>query len=428
MAITIGRATTVLRCIECGEERDVWAPANRCACGGLLEVARDLGALDGEALREAWARRRGSLAPEDRSGVWRFRELIAPLEPWELVARGEGNTGLYPVPELARWAGVERLHLKHEGENPSGSFKDRGMTAGVSVARRLRATTVACASTGNTSASLASYAALAGLKCVVLIPAGQKVSAAKLSQALAFGAQTLAVEGDFDEALALLRGLAPELGLYILNSMNPWRLEGQKAIVLETLEALDWAPPDWIFVPGGNLGNTSAFSKALLELYELGLIPRLPRLAVVQAEGASPFARAYEGGWGELVPQKAETVATAIRIGDPVNYPKARRGVEALDGVVVPVSDEQIMDAKALIDRAGLGCEPASGASLAGVRKLRERGVVSPEARVVGVLTGHVLKDPDASSRYHLGGGQYSNPPVAVRADEASIRAALGAP
>ncbi len=422
---TVTTGAAYLRCIECGEEHEAWGTLTRCECGGLLEVVRDLSALDGHSLRRTWEARRSSLLPEDRSGVWRFRDLVAPLAVSELVARGEGNTGLYSVPHLAALAGVSELRLKHEGENPTGSFKDRGMTVGVSVARRLGASTVACASTGNTSASLASYAALGGMGCVVLVPAG-KTSPAKLSQALAYGARTLAVKGDFDVALKLLQKLATELGLYVLNSVNPWRLEGQKTIMFEVLEALEWEPPDWIIVPGGNLGNTAAFSKALLELRELGVLDRLPRLAVVQAHGASPFARAYEGGWLELLPQRADTLATAIRIGNPVNYPKASRGVRALRGAVISVQDAEIMDAKALIDRSGIGCEPASAASLAGMRKLRQSGVIDADARVVAVLTGHVLKDPDATSEYHSGQASHSNPPIEVEADEAAIRAAIG--
>lgn len=425
MATAVSRQV-YLRCIECGAEQGPWQTAVRCECGGLLEVARDLSSYNAADLRRAWADRRASLLPDDRSGVWRFRELVAPLGTGELVARGEGNTGLYPMPSLAKAIGVARLHLKHEGENPTGSFKDRGMTAGVSVARRLGARTVACASTGNTSASLASYAALAGLRCVVLVPQG-KTSAAKLGQALAYGASTLTVRGDFDLALRLLQDLSSELGLYVLNSINPWRLEGQKTIMLETLEALGWEPPDWIVVPGGNLGNTSAFSKALQEMKSLGLITHLPRLAVVQADGAAPFATSYRTGWAPLQPVQAETIATAIRIGDPVNFPKASAGVQALDGVVTTVSDEEIMDAKALVDRAGIGCEPASAASLAGLRKLRELGVVEPGASVVAILTGHLLKDPDATATYHEGGRPHSNPPIEVDADEGSIRSVLGA-
>ncbi|MBA2362568.1 MAG: threonine synthase [Chloroflexia bacterium] len=424
--VTGSTTTESLQCVRCGQDQNLWQLSPRCtACGGLLAVSRDLSEYDATMLRGAWAARRGSLAPHDRSGVWRFRELIAPLDLDEMTARGEGNTGLYPTEELARWAGVASLHLKHEGENPTGSFKDRGMTAGVSVARKLGARTVACASTGNTSASLASYAALAGLGCLVLVPAGEHTSAAKLSQALAYGARTLAIRGDFDRALVLLQALAPELDLYVLNSVNPWRLEGQKSIMFETLEALGWEAPDWIVLPGGNLGNTSAFTKALLEMRELGLIARLPRIAVVQAAGASPFAASYAGGWAPLQPVRADTMATAIRIGDPVNHPKASAGVRALDGVVTTVTDPEIMDAKALVDRAGIGCEPASAASIAGLRRLCKEGVIGAEERVVAVITGHLLKDPDASSRYHASAAEHANPPTEVDADERSIRAVV---
>lgn len=414
-----------MRCIRCGRALDPWQTASRCECGGLLEVSHGL-ASGGTGLKEIWSARRASLAPADRSGVWRFRELVCPLDAAEIVTRDEGGTGLYPVPKLAQWAGVSELMLKHEGENPTGSFKDRGMTVGVSVARKLGARMVACASTGNTSASLASFAALAGLPCVVFVPEG-KTSTAKLAQALAYGAKTVQLSGDFDDAMQLLERVAPELGLYLLNSLNPWRLEGQKSVMFELLEAMAWQPPDWVILPGGNLGNTSAFSKALVELRELGMIDRLPRMAVVQAEGAAPFARAFASGWAEMEAVKADTIATAIRIGAPVNYAKARHGVETLRGVVTSVSDEAIMDAKALIDRAGVGCEPASAASVAGLRRLREEGVISTGDRVVAVLTGHLLKDPDATTAYHWSSARYANPPVQVEASEAAIRSALGA-
>ncbi len=412
-----------LKCVRCGRTLDASISAVRCACGGLLEVRHDLGELDADELRRLWTGRRASLAPEDRSGVWRFRELVAP--PGEMVTRGEGNTGLYPVPELAGWAGVGELFLKHEGENPTGSFKDRGMTVGVSAAKRVGARVVACASTGNTSASLASYAAISGLACVVLVPAG-KVSGAKLSQATAYGARTLLVRGNFDAALSLLQSMADELELYVLNSVNPWRLEGQKTVMLEVLEMLGWRAPDWVVLPGGNLGNTAAFGKALEEARDLGLIERLPRMAVVQAEGAAPFVRAFESGWTDLRPVLPETVATAIRIGNPVNYPKARDVLRALDGVAVAVSDREILEAKALVDRSGVGCEPASAASLAGLKKLRERGVISEGSRVVCVLTGHILKDPDATTWYHSGCFEHSNQPVEVEASEQAIRTVMG--
>ncbi|MEJ7654080.1 MAG: threonine synthase [Chloroflexia bacterium] len=416
--------TARLRCIECGAELDLWTVETRCECGGLLEVVHDLSRLDADELQSVWAARRGGLAPEDRSGVWR-RELIAPLASHELVARGEASPASID-PSALRTGRASRTSTLHEGENPTGSFKDRGMTVGVSVARKIGATAVACASTGNTSASLACYAAIAGLPCVAIVPAG-KTSEAKLSQALAYGARTLVIRGDFDRGLALLQSLARQLGLYVLNSVNTWRLEGQKSVMFETLEALDWTSPDWIVLPGGNLGNTSAFTKALLEARELGLISHLPRIAVVQAEGAAPFAGAFRAGWDRMQPVQAETVATAIRIGDPVNYPKARAGVQALDGVATTVTDDEIMHAKAVVDRAGIGCEPASAASVAGLRRLREEGVIAAGATVAAILTGHLLKDPAATWSYHMGGRELSNPTVEVEAEERDIVRALEA-
>lgn len=427
MTTTDAKARSVsLQCVECGALLDPFQEKMRCECGGLLEVIHELSELSADSLRETWLQRRQSLDPVDQSGVWRFREVIAPLDTRNIVSRFEGGTGLYRSESLAEWAGVSSLRLKHEGENPTGSFKDRGMTVGVSIAKMLGARMVACASTGNTSASLASYAAFAGMSCVVLVPAGQ-TSSAKLSQASAYGAHTLVVRGDFDRALKLLQELAPRLGLYILNSVNPWRLEGQKSVMIEMLEALEWKAPDWVILPGGNLGNTSAFTKALLEMKQLGLIERLPRVATIQAVGAAPFAQAYKSGWVEMAPVNADTIATAIRIGDPVNYPKARRGLERLNGVATSVSDTEIMDAKALIDRAGIGCEPASAASLAGLRKLVSEGVIERNAKVAAMLTGHVLKDPVATSRYHEGGGKFSNSPVEVDADESAILSVLEA-
>jgi threonine synthase len=288
---------------------------------------------------------------------------------------------------------VADLALKHEGENPTGSFKDRGMTVAVTQAVRAGATALACASTGNTSASLAAYAAQAGVPALVFVPRG-KVAAGKLAQALAYGARVLEVRGDFDRCLRLVREASAELGLTLLNSVNPWRIEGQKTIVLEMLQQRGWDPPDWIVVPAGNLGNTAAFGKALLEARELGLISRLPRLAAVQAAGAAPFYRSFRAGFQRRYRVRAETVATAIRIGDPVSYERASRAIRKTRGVVAAVSDREILAAKAVIDGAGIGCEPASAASLAGLRQLVRRGVVRRGDSVVAVLTGHLLKDP----------------------------------
>jgi len=373
------------------------------ACGGLLDVLHDMDWLKQTVTRETFDARLGAglLDAPYNSGVWRYKELIYPDVPNDVVvSRPEGNTNLYDTPSLAKWAGLEKFYLKHEGENPTGSFKDRGMTGGVTQARVLGMQRVACASTGNTSAALASYAAQAGMEGIVFFQ-NKNVAAGKLAQAIAYGATGIRINADFDRNLELVREVAAKLGIYVLNSINPFRLEGQKSIMFETIQQLRWNVPDWIVVPGGNLGNSSAFGKGLHELYELGLIDRMPRLAIVQAEGASPMYQAFQRGLDHLEPMTAATVASAIKIGNPVNYAKAVRTLKWTDGVVEMATDQEIMDAKALIDASGIGCEPASACSLAGTRKLVEKGVIRPGETVVGILTGHVLKDPDAVVNYH---------------------------
>lgn len=393
--------------------------------GELFEVAPRPLVAD---LPSTWDARRNSNDPLDRSGVWRFRELVLPLAPEHVVTRGEGNTHLYDAPPaLARYAGVEALALKHEGENPTGSFKDRGMTVAVSMARRLGKRAVACASTGNTSASMASYAAMAGMAAFVFVPAG-KIAAGKLAQALAYGATTLQLEGDFDDAMGHVEALCAELGIYLVNSVNPFRVEGQKSIMAEMLQQRGWKVPDWVVVPGGNLGNTSAFGKAFDELRAAGLIDRVPRLAVIQAQGANPFYTYVHQGLEAPRPVRAETVATAIRIGNPVSWRKARRALDVTDGVVEQVTDAEILAAKARVDASGIGAEPASCATVAGLRKLVVAGVIAPGADVVGVLTGHVLKDPGAVTDYHLGGeAEGANPPVPAPNDRGALRDLLRA-
>lgn len=393
---------SILQCIECGRQYPTNSLIYTCdTCGGLLDVLHDLDALKATATRALFDARLGSLdAPYD-SGVWRYKELVYPdLDPALIVSRPEGNTRLYNVPKLAEWAGVRRLHLKHEGENPTGSFKDRGMTGGVTQARVLGKKRVACASTGNTSASLAAYAALAEIQGIVLFQ-NKQVALGKLAQAVAYGATCIRVDGDFDRNIQLVRQISEELDIYVLNSVNPFRLEGQKTIMFEMIQQLRWEAPDWIVVPGGNLGNSSAFGKGLKELFDLGLIDRMPRLAIIQAEGANPLYEAYRRGFDHLEPMHAETIATAIKIGNPVNYRKAMRTIQWTNGVVEQVTDQEIMDAKALIDAQGIGCEPASACSLAGIRKLTDAGIITKSDRVVGVLTGHVLKDPEATIAYH---------------------------
>ncbi len=340
----------------------------------------------------------------DHSGVWRFRELILPAPEQYIVSHPEGNTSLYPVGiencgptrighrQIGLYAGLERFFLKHEGENPSGSFKDRGMTVGVTMARMLGAKAVACASTGNTSASLATYAAQAGMPGIVFLPAGN-VAGGKLAQSLAYGATTVQIEGDFDDAMRLVEQVCNEMGIYLLNSLNPFRVEGQKAIGFELLQQLDWQAPDWLVLPAGNLGNTSAIGKAFRQAYQLSLIGHMPRIASIQAAGANPFYRSFRQGFAHHESIHAETVASAIKIGNPVSYARARRVIEESDGIVEEVTDEEILAAKTVIDRAGIGCEPASAATLAGVRKLVAHGIIKRDERVVGILTGTLLKD-----------------------------------
>jgi len=438
-ALSQAFAALSLRCVECAALYPALEaqPRYRCDCGGVLDVeaifqhpwSQEMSLQEGyNALASAeddfmpqagaawrqlfderaarppiWSTGDGSLLL-DYSGVWRYRELILPLPPSMIVSRPEGNTSLYPVGlencgdgreghrRIGQFAGVERLYLKHEGENPTGSFKDRGMTAGVSMAKASGARAVACASTGNTSASLASYAAQVGLPCFVFLPAGN-VAAGKLAQTLAYGATVISIDGDFDDAMRLVEQACNELGVYLLNSLNPYRIEGQKAIGLELLQQLDWQAPDWLVLPAGNLGNTSAIGKAFLGAYRLGLIGHLPRIAAIQAAGANPFYRSYTNAFASRAPVQAQTIATAIKIGDPVSFTRARHVIEQTNGIVEEVSDEEILAAKAVIDRAGIGCEPASAATLAGIRKLAQRGIIKRDERVTGILTGTLLKD-----------------------------------
>jgi len=396
---------SILKCVSCEQTYPVTENLYTCpACDGLLDVVHDLTPWHGrgEALKALFDERMKSWAHINRSGVWRYRDLVAPYVPEEtIVTRGEGNTTLYDAPEaLAMYAGVNALQLKHEGENPTGSFKDRGMATGVTRAKEVGANAVICASTGNTSASMTSFADLAGLKPLILFPEG-KVAVGKVAQSLAYGAVSVQVRGDFDDALALVREAADKLPVYMLNSINPFRLEGQKSIMIELMHQRNWQVPDWIVVPGGNLGNSAAFGKALMEMLEVGLIDRLPRVAVIQAAGAAPFANAFAKEFEDFESVTAETVATAIRIGNPASYAKARRTILDTNGWSISVTDQQIMDAKAQIDAAGIGCEPASAATVAGVRVLHEQGIIKDTNEVACVLTGHVLKDPQAVIDYH---------------------------
>ncbi len=431
--------TVSLRCVECAAFYPAIeagaTPRYRCDCGGVLDVemkyslARaqvapfdaysnvefdsDLVPSAGAKLRQLFDERAStppiwSISADrlllDYSGVWRYRELLLPAPEQYIVSRPEGNTSLYPVGmencgpgrvghrQIGVYAGLERLFLKHEGENPTGSFKDRGMTVGVTMAQLLGARAVACASTGNTSASLASYAAQAGMRGIVFLPAGN-VAGGKLAQTLAYGAAAIAIDGDFDDAMRLVEQVCSELGIYLLNSLNPFRIEGQKAIGFEILQQLDWQAPDWLVLPAGNLGNTSAIGKAFRQAYELSLINHMPRFAAIQAEGANPFYRSFKSGFAGRESVQAHTVASAIKIGNPVSYMRARRVIEESNGIVEEVTDAEILAAKSVIDHAGIGCEPASAATVAGIRKLVAGGVIKRDERVVGILTGNLLKD-----------------------------------
>ena len=434
--------TISLRCVECstlypGMESG-WKPRYRCDCGGVLDVelapptgAKGLRQLFDEraSAPPTWPVNTGNILP-DHSGVWRYRELILPVPGQYIVSRPEGNTGLYPVGtencgtgrighrQIGSYAGLDHLFLKHEGENPTGSFKDRGMTVGVTMASLLGAQAVACASTGNTSASLASYAAQAGMRGIVFLPAGN-VTVGKLAQSLAYGATTIQIDGDFDAAMQLVEQVCNELGIYLLNSLNPYRVEGQKSIGFELLQQLNWQAPDWLVLPAGNLGNTSAIGKAFRQAYQLSLISHMPRFASIQAAGANPFYRSFQRGFTTREPVQAQTVATAIKIGDPVSFTRARRVIEESNGLVEEVTDAEILAAKTIIDRSGLGCEPASAATLAGIRKLVERGVMKRDESVVGVLTGNLLKDT-------LTGIPQTGENVVVTASIEAVRRVLG--
>ncbi|MFC6731271.1 threonine synthase [Haladaptatus sp. DYSN1] len=376
-----------LACIECGEAH---APFDdilyTCpTCDGLLEAR-----YDSYPTFDDFSGR----------GVWRYSATM-PVEMG--VTLQEGDTPPYPVPEIEDEVGVSYLRIKHEGMNPTGSFKDRGMTVGVQVARVLGVDRLACASTGNTSAALAAYGTRAGLETLVLLPAG-KVAAGKVAQASLHGARILEVDGNFDTCLDIVSDLADRGEAYLLNSLNPFRLEGQKTIGLEILESVRDETgefPDRIVLPVGNAGNTAALYKAFRELVASGELAEdeVPKLTGVQAEGAAPMVEAIENGADEVTRwDEVETKATAIRIGNPVNAPKALPGIRATGGTAIAVSDEEITDAQRSLAEEGVGVEPASAASVAGLRKLREQGVISADERVVCLTTGHLLKDPDAAA------------------------------
>jgi len=425
------------KCINptCGAQFDCAQVLFKCpACGDLLDIWYDWDKIPIPDKLDEFAKRwAGRDNPLDLSGVWRFRELLNFCQDKYKVTIGEGQTILQQNDAVAKYVDMRpgRLYLQYEGLNPSGSFKDNGMAAAFSHAMMVGAKSCACASTGNTSASVALYAHSCGLKCTVFIGSG-RIAFGKLSQGMDYGAQTIQIRGDFDDCMRQVQAVCSKLGLYLLNSLNPFRLEGQKTIMYRIIESLRWQAPDWIVVPGGNLGNSSAFGKAFCELKELGLIGQIPRMAIINAAGADTLNHLvntkklnWNGGrvnqtiidqyYADLTARSfsPHTCASAIEIARPVNLKKCLRAIEVCNGVVRAVTDEEICDAKAIVGRYGLGCEPASAATIAGLKQLRAEGIIGPNERVACVLTGHPLKDPNVTVDYHKQKqGQFSNPPV----------------
>ena len=412
-AATFGVEEILTACLKCGALLDVEYDWNRTPVPARLPD-----------FEKKWSSRRN---PLHFSGVWRFKELLNFAPDSAVLTIGEGQTLLRSEPFVAQYAGLKNVHLQYEGLNPSGSFKDNGMTAGFTHARLVGARKVACASTGNTSSSLATYAASSagagsnGTKIEALVFVGSgRIAMGKLSQGLDYGARTIQIIGHFDDAMQRVKEVSKSLGIYLLNSVNPFRLEGQKTIMYRILEALNWEVPDWIVVPGGNLGNSSAFGKAFTELKALGLIQRMPRLAVVNAAGANTLHRLFNqhnlrwnnGAYDKAIintfykemeteHRHANTIASAIEINRPVNLTKALRALEWMNGVVTDVTDQEIVDAKAIIGRGGIGCEPASAASVAGTKKLVANGTIGKDERVVCIVTGHQLKAANTTVGYH---------------------------
>jgi threonine synthase len=444
----------VQRCINpaCGATYDLNERVYLCSrCGGTLEIRCSLAEIDdATALRKRWSARAASRDPRDASGVWRYRELLPFEDPAPFVTLFEGNTPLYHGPRSARYCGLDDLRLKHQGCNPTGSFKDTGMTTAVTQALVLGAQTVVCASTGNTSASLAAYAARAGLRAAVLLPRGQ-ISAEKLAQSLDYGALVCEIDGNFDDCMRLIQELGDDPSIYVANSINPFRIEGQKTVAFEMMEQCAWQVPDHVVVPGGNMGNSTAIGKGFQELLDFGLIRRLPKLSAIQAEGAAPVAHLFAKlnaqqltGAAPLpdgmnTVENPRTLATAIKIGAPVSWKKALLAVLRSGGKVIAVSEREIADAKAMVGRDGIGCEPGSATTVAGIKKLVAAKHIRNDDSVVAVLTGSMLKDPSYVSRYHSGTlvldspggpaqrivGSFQNAPKTAAATKAAILAAL---
>jgi threonine synthase len=428
---------SVFRCFAgCDGHWPVTEAIYRCPkCGALLEVCHDVAKLK-ERSPEEWrklfdARYMKSQWPYG-SGVWGKREWVMPAMPDELiVSMYEGGTNLFWAERYGKQLGLDELWVKLCGNSHSGSFKDLGMTVLVSVVRwalreGLRVKAVACASTGDTSAALAAYGAAAGLPVVVLLPRG-KISTGQLVQPLANGALVLGLDTDFDGCMAIVQRLADEGIVYLANSMNALRLEGQKTVGIEIVQQLDWQVPDWIVLPSGNLGNASALHAGFALMRELGLIDRFPRLVMAQAENANPLYRAWHAKLAEVPAIKAEaTQATAIQIGNPVSAPRALRALEAMNGLVEQASEQELADAAARADRTGMYTCPHTAVALAAIEKLTARGEMKRGERVVCISTASGLKFTEFKVRYHEGKipgveSTLANPPVMLPADFGSV-------
>lgn len=374
----------MIRCVKCGEEYDDDEIVYTCKkCGSVLELVNEI-----NVSKDIFEGRRDNL--------WKYKECI-PVDENKIISLDEGGTPFCKCDKLGSELGIN-LYVKVEGSNPTGSFKDRGMTVGITKANELGVGVVGCASTGNTSASLSAYAARAGLRCIVFLPSG-KVALGKLAQAMFHGAEVLSIDGNFDEALEAMTSLASEKYLYLLNSINPYRLEGQKTIGYEILQDLGWQSPDRIILPVGNAGNISAIWKGISEFHEAGFVDSVPMMTGIQAEGACPVVNAFKKGEETVVPvENPETIATAIRIGAPVSDIKALRAIYESNGYSDTVTDQEILDAQKLLARTeGIGVEPASAASIAGLKKLCAEGVIDKGETVTCVVTGHLLKDPNTA-------------------------------
>ncbi len=391
-------------CIDCGKESSSSEFEYHCTCGGLLDIVHDFQRYDADLLKHLFKERLSERMTPYASGVWRYKELIFPELPDNcIVTKYEGNTGLYTSELLQNYTGLKQVFVKAQSENPSGSFKDNGMTVAVSHGKSLGYKKFTCTSTGNTSSSLAMYASIANADSYVFVP-DKDISLNKVLQTVSYGAKVFSFVGTYDDGIQFLEKHSNDLGLYVCNSINPFRIEGQKSIIYEIAQYLNWELPEWIIVPGGALSNATALGKGLHDLFTLGLINKMPRVAIVQAEGASPFHKMVSQEKRELTPEPFPyTRASALNIGNPPSWKKALHTLIQTRGITISVTDEEILDAKAVIDRSGIGCEPASAATIAGIRNLVSKQVIDKEESVLCILTGNILKDTDILKYYHLG-------------------------